>query len=156
VSINPNANALAGQQVTLTIAFNDSRYSAGHSSTYQLTIDGITWDSTNGCSIAGVKVNPVANGINTPCTWAGLTNDCTSYSVNGYLQVITKCNLPQNLVVQTHILSVTPTIYSNPTQLNPASTTFSGSASETHNQFNLNMIDILTNFFKQLFRVINF
>jgi len=127
VSINPNVGATGGQLVTVMIAFNDSRYVAGHNANYQLTIDGVTWDSTNGCSIAGVNATPTANGMNGGCAWkrmmgGGMMEEmnasCTSTSVNGYLKLVTQCNLPYNLVGGNHVFQATPTFYSNPTTLN--------------------------------------
>jgi hypothetical protein len=112
------------QQVALTIAFNDSRYLAGHNAYFNLTIDGVAWNSANGCGIGGVNVTPVANGINTACTWQGLAAPCTSTSVNGYLQVTTQCNLPFQLAGTTHILVATPTFYSGAQILKAGTTQF--------------------------------
>jgi len=124
VSISPNAGAFPGQEVTISIAFNDSRYAAGHITNYALTIDGKAWNATNGCAIAGVNVTPPANGINALCTWKGLVAECTSTSVNGYLKVITKCFLPLDLEPTTHMLMATPTFYSEATTLAQGSTQF--------------------------------
>jgi len=124
VSISPNIAAVPGQEVILTISFNDSRYVAGHIAKYSLTIDGIAWNADNGCNIAEVNVTPTANGINTACTWQGLTKDCSSTSVNGSLKVTTKCNLPYNMTGATHSLVATPTFYSQETILSGASVKF--------------------------------
>jgi len=124
ISMNPILGVVPGQEVTLTIQFNDSRYIAGGKANYYLTIDGVVWDATNGCNIANVNVTPVADGVNTACTWQGVTADCTSTSVNGYLKVTTKCKVPSTLVGTTHTLTALPTIYSRATQLTAAITTF--------------------------------
>jgi len=124
VSISPNVAAIAGQEVALTIVFNDSRYVAGHNAKYSLTIDGIAWNAENGCNIAGVNVTPTADGVGTACIWQGLVKDCTSTSVNGYLKVVTKCNLPNNLPPTSHSLIATPTFYSEETILTGASVKF--------------------------------
>lgn len=115
VSINPNVGVVGGQSVTIMISFNDSRYFAGHNANYRLTIDGMDWNSTNGCPIARVNATPQANGINTACSWSdhSLTNPCTSTSVNGYLKLVTQCTLPYNLVGANHVFQAIPTFYSN-------------------------------------------
>jgi hypothetical protein len=124
VSISPNVAAVAGQEVTLEIAFSDSRYVAGHQASYTLTIDGIAWDASNGCNIAGVKVTPIT-GIGTACTWEGLAaKQCTSTSASGYLKVTTTCNLPNSTLAGNHALIATPTFYSIPTTLKEGSAQF--------------------------------
>ena len=126
VSISPNIAAVPGQEVVLTISFNDSRYVAGHIAKYSLTIDGIAWNAENGCNIAGVNVTPTAHQMRYACGWEGKGSDkhCLSTSVNGSLQIETKCNLPYNLVGTTHSLIATPTFYSEETILTGASVTF--------------------------------
>jgi hypothetical protein len=125
VFISPNVAVVPGQNVTLEIAFNDSRYLAGHNAKYSLTVDGIVWNANNGCNIASVNVTPITNGIGTTCTWQGMpTKQCTSTSVDGYLKVTTICNLPYNLQPTTHSLIATPAFYSQETILSEASTKF--------------------------------
>jgi hypothetical protein len=118
--------AVPGQEVILTISFSDSRYTTGRKASYTLTIDGIVWDANNGCDIASVNITPTAHGMMTQCSWQGFGSDkhCFSTSVDGFLKIETKCNLPFNLGGASHILQATPTFYSIPTTLNEASAQF--------------------------------
>ena len=123
VSLIPQQSS-PNQQVTITIAFNDSRYATGGKTSYTLLIDNsIVWDSSNGCNIAGVQVTPPSNQYNAACTWQGITWPCTSTSVNGYLSITTNCRMP-DVQPGSHTLKVTPTIYSKPKQLNAITASF--------------------------------
>jgi len=125
VKIIPSSGTIASQQVIISISFNDSRYKAGNNTYFNLTIDGIQWNSTNGCSIAYLNVTPVANGINTLCTWNGASNPCNSTSVKGYLSVTTNCSLPSSISSGSHLLTAIPTFFSSPgTTVNGGSATF--------------------------------
>ena len=112
------------QDVTIAVAFNDSRYVAGGNASYSLLIDNKVWDASNGCKIANVKVFPPKNQYNAACSWQGLSEPCTSTSVNGYLYVTTQCRMPSNISPGLHTLQITPTIFSKPLKLNPMSTSF--------------------------------
>jgi len=135
VNINPNI-AVSLQEVSLVLTFNDTRYGAGHEVSYNLVIDNVVWNNTNGCPIANKNVKPDANGIGSPCTWTGVSSPCTSTSLDGFMQVRTTCFLPENLSVSSHTLTVIPIFYSEPTQLGQGSTQFvaqsaSGTVAET-------------------------
>jgi len=123
VDVNPDIS-LPSEQVALAFTFNDSRYVSGHLVSYQLLIDGVQWNDTNGCPIANKNVTATRNGVDTACTWAGITADCTSTSLDGYLQVRTTCRMPKNITATEHTLLLIPTFYSEPTQLNGGVMTF--------------------------------
>ncbi len=62
VSMSPS-QVSSGQEVNLTIAYNDSRHIRGYGASFGLAIDGSKWDSTNGCGLAGSKINPDSTAV---------------------------------------------------------------------------------------------
>jgi hypothetical protein len=93
VSMNPNVDLTQGQQVTVIIAFNDSRYVTGRQVSYRLVLDdSIVWNSTNGCPLGdNTKVTP-------------------DISLQGYVKITRTCIVPK-INIGSHKLEATPTIY---------------------------------------------
>jgi hypothetical protein len=93
VSMQPNVSLVPGQQVTITVEFYDSRYSAGKQVSYSLTIDGVAWNSANGCPLGdGTKLNP-------------------DISQQGYAKISRVCEIPVTATAGMHTLEAIPTIY---------------------------------------------
>lgn len=101
VSMQPSVNLMPGQQVTITIAFNDSRYIANHDVKFDLTIDGQIWSATD-CWISGKKMGGCAGCMSHPPG---------TISQNGYYKTQTTCNTPITATTGSHTLQATPTIY---------------------------------------------
>lgn len=96
-----------GQIVTIIVEFEDSRYLAGGKVSLDLRFDsttGTAWDSSNGCSIGGVKLGPTNSGGTT--AWPSGTT-----SENGHFEVTSLCTIPSSISNGAHTLFATPTIY---------------------------------------------
>jgi len=121
-----------GQQVTITIYFNDSRFNVSKSDydvKFDLFISNIPWNSTNGCDIGGKKLR---SEMSCGCGMGGCSGQHGHHGsseywvtlVNGYAKINATCKIPQNIPMGPHTLKVIPVIYSSPTILTPAETVF--------------------------------
>jgi hypothetical protein len=134
----PSWNVLPGQEVAITVYFNDSRWDSTRDASLNLTIDGKEW--TN-CQVQNKKWKadigwPGVNGVWSG-TYGGKPVRITSYL--GYAKLETNCTLPTWLTSGTHYFVATPTLYSKPVTLTPATSKFTvGTASiKPASSFNL-------------------
>ncbi len=137
-TIDPST-VTGGQSVTLTITFTDGRYLAGHAASFLLDIDGIQWNSANGCAL----------GDNNPINPSSLPPYVSSFtSINYKGVVVASCTIPSGIAQGNHVLNVAPTIYSYPTKLLQTSTTFSVVPS---NPSLIDIVNRIVSFIKNIF-----
>jgi hypothetical protein len=131
VSISPTYT-YPGQEVTITIYFNDSRFDVDKSDydvKFDLFISNIPWNSTNGCDIGSKKLR---SEMNCGCGMGGCRNKHGYYGsseywvdfVDGYAKITATCKIPTTIPMGSHTLKVIPVIYSSPTILTPAEAVF--------------------------------
>lgn len=122
VTINPNY-VFPGQSATVTVNISDTRYAGNHKVYLDLSIDGTPWSD---CNIA--FVNLTAPSPTDTCTPPGCIywNQGTNYAISsdGNFSIQTVCKIPVNTVGGTHVLTVIPTVYSSPVQLQSGTTKF--------------------------------
>jgi hypothetical protein len=118
----PTQNLLPGQQVAITVYFNDSRWHSDRDASINLTIDGIPWSQSD-C--------PVQNNKWTTLGWQHQDTWSSTYggkpvritSQLGYAKLEANCSIPA-LTSGTHYFKARPTIYSEPTELTEAVAVF--------------------------------
>jgi hypothetical protein len=142
----PYQNLLPGQEVAVTVYFNDSRWDSSRDASLNLTIDGKGWTE---CQVHNKrwKINigwPGGDGI-WSSTYGGKPIQITSYL--GYARLETNCSLPTWLGSGSHYFVATPTIYSKPTVLTPAITRFTVGISSTPS---VSSLDLFLQFLKSL------
>jgi hypothetical protein len=115
----PSQNLLPGQEVSVIIYFNDSRWSSSRDASLNLTID---WKEWTECQVQNKKWT--AMGWNHQDYWYNSTNNITITSMLGYAKLETNCSLPTWLTSGTHYFRARPTIYSEPTELTEAVAVF--------------------------------
>jgi hypothetical protein len=124
VSIYPTYT-YPGQQVTITVYFNDSRFDVDkidYDVRIDLFISNIPWNSTNGCDIGGKKFRAE---INCGCGVGGCTGKHGYYGsseywvdfVDGYAKVTATCKIPTTISIGSHTFRAIPVIYSSPIAL---------------------------------------
>ena len=118
----PSQNLLPGQQVAITVYFNDSRWHSDRDASINLTIDGIPWSQSD-CPVQ--NSNWTTLGWQHQDTWSGTYGGkpvrITSYL--GYAKLEANCSIPA-LTSGTHYFKARPTIYSEPTELTEAVAVF--------------------------------
>jgi hypothetical protein len=131
VSIYPTYT-YPGQQVTITVYFNDSRFDVDKSTydvEFDLFISNIPWNSTNGCDIGSKKLR---SEVNCGCGTGGCKGKHGYYGsseywvdfVDGYAKITATCKIPPNIAAGSHTLKAIPVIYSSTTPLNPGEAVF--------------------------------
>jgi hypothetical protein len=131
VSIYPTYT-YPGQQVTITVYFNDSRFDVDkptYDVEFDLFISNIPWNSTNGCDIGGKKLR---SEMNCGCGTGGCKGKHGYYGsseywvdfVDGYAKITATCKIPANIAAGSHTLKAIPVIYSSVTPLNPGEAVF--------------------------------
>jgi hypothetical protein len=130
-SILPNYT-YPGQEVTIMIYFNDSRFNVSKSDydvKFDLFISNIAWNSTNGCDIGGKKLRAE---MNCECGMGGCREKYGHYEsskywitlVDGYANLTAICKIPTTLKPGFYTLKAIPTIYSSPIVLTSAEAQF--------------------------------
>ncbi|MEM5802983.1 MAG: hypothetical protein QXO57_03450 [Candidatus Aenigmatarchaeota archaeon] len=169
VIISP-AYTYPGQDVTLIVYFNDSRFDtsrSGYDAKVDLTIDGQVWSSTD-CPInskrwrQNMNCNMGMQGMQGTSDWCNCQGgNCDgmhsgrSFRIKtsmGYGYIETTCRIPSGLAIGTHILTAVPTIYSTPITLRAAEIQFAignviFSVFNTINNFLLNIFRQVTGLF---------
>jgi hypothetical protein len=115
----PSQNLLPGQEVAITVYFNDSRWDSSRDASLNLTIDGKEW--TN-CQVHNKKWTSL--GWQHQNSWSSSDGKIRVTSQLGYAKLETNCSLPTWLGSGSHQFVAIPTIYSEPTVLAPATARF--------------------------------
>lgn len=129
-SLAPSANLRPNQQVTVKIAFNDSRFNFTKEQTrsvqFGIKIDPRTANEKVWTGCLDTKMD-VTNSDGTQKTSQVNCNSvnptCTATSANGYFEITATCKVPSAVLAGEHTLEATPTIFSEPIQLKPAQIT---------------------------------
>jgi hypothetical protein len=138
----PYQNLLPGQEVAITVYFNDSRWDSSRDASLNLTIDGKEWTE---CQVHNKKWT--ALGWQHQNSWSSSDGKIRITSQLGYAKLETNCTLPTWLGSGSHLFVAMPTIYSKPTVLAPATARFTVGASQPTTKPTLNL---LLEFLKQL------
>jgi hypothetical protein len=121
--MQPSTNLKPGQEVNVTVYFNDSRWNSARDANISLEIDGKPWTD---CIIHNKKWNetmhwPMGDGTKTVIY---MYKEVKIISYTGYARIEAICRLPTWLSTGTHMLKATPTMYSQPVYLMPATARF--------------------------------
>jgi hypothetical protein len=137
VSIDPPVVSYPGQNVTITVRFNDPDYVKGKNVSINITVkkDGTyqEWDINSNCFS---RVNISASGTNQPCNWkkgtgmssaecgADMQGDMNATSENEFFEVKAICSVPDWFPYGRRVLRVIPTYYGSSVPLASAETEF--------------------------------
>ncbi len=119
VTVSP-PRMYAGDNVIVTVYFNDSSYTSGRNAKIALYIDDKNW--TN-CAINGAKwVDDIK--WNKETNWSGQTSSVKITSMNSYAKIEFTCTVPSDLTSGTHKIKAVPALLSKEIKLSAGETDF--------------------------------
>jgi hypothetical protein len=155
VSVYP-PSLYPGDNVTVTVYFNDSRYVSGKETKLSLYIDDAEW--TN-CIVH--EKNWTAMGWNRNSDWTGTyvnsmngreyKSNIRILSLNSYAKIIFDCTVPEDLAQGTHTIRAVPSIYSEEKILESGEAEFSVEDNSIQSLSSVQFLKYILTFIKLIF-----
>lgn len=126
--VSPNTFLNPKQDLTLVLAFNDSRYNSTQGYNMKMVAiidDQMIWNGTNGCTVCNKTLKEMGCSQCGNSGFAGGEWHVTYYPINvhmenSYGKIVFNATLPYNIAPGLHTVKITPVLYSRPLTLRSA------------------------------------